>query len=256
MTTAAALLEDTHRIEVDKWDAIAATLVDDARRPLPYADLRDYMRWSPGLRGAADVLGDLRAKRVLELGCGTGQLTTMLALAGAEVFAFDLSPRSTELTRMRLEAHGVHADVRVVAGEAMPYDNAAFDVVIGESVLHHIEPVAGSAELARVARPGAIGVFAEPLGMNPLLRFAREHVPYRSKAPRGADVPLSYDDIARWGSGFSEVRTREVQLLSMFERFFGYDRELALLRRADDYLLARSAVARRMCRYGAITMVR
>src|SRR4051794_7841379 len=116
MTNASATtLQRTHRIEVDKWDAIAATLVDEARRPLPYADLRDYTRWSPGLRGAADALGDLRGRRVLELGCGMGQLTTMLALAGAEVSAFDLSPRSTDITRTRLEAHGVDADVRVAA---------------------------------------------------------------------------------------------------------------------------------------------
>ncbi len=256
MTNAAATLESAHRVEVDKWDAIAATLVDDARRPLPYADLRDYMRWSPGLRGAAEELGDLRGRRVLELGCGSGQLTTMLALAGAELCAFDLSPRSVELARMRLSAHCVTADVRVAAGEALPYADAEFDVVIGESVLHHIQPRAGAAELARVARPGAIGVFGEPLGMNPVLRFARAHLPYRGKAPRGADVPLTYDDIALWGSGFRDVRVREVQLLSMVERCFGYDRELELLRRADDVLLARSAIARRMCRYAAITLVR
>lgn len=256
MTRIAAALQDTHRIEVEKWDAIAATLLDDARRPLPYADLAEYMSRSPGLRGSVEVLGDLRAVRVLELGCGTGRLTTMLARSGADVCAFDLSARSAELTRVRLDAHGVQADVRVAAGEALPYDDEAFDVVIGESILHHIEPVAGSAELARVTRPGGLGVFAEPLGMNPLLRFARGHVPYRAKAPRGADVPLNYSDIAVWGSGFREVRTREVQLLSMFERLFGYDCELPLLRRADDVVLARSALARRMCRYAAITMVR
>ena len=256
MTNSAAALEATHRIEIDKWDAVAATLVEDARRPLPYADLREYARWTPGLRGAADALGDLRGRRLLEFGCCTGKLTTMLALAGADVCAFDLSPRSVELTRMRLQAHGVTGDVRVVAGEALPYDDAAFDIVIGESVLHHIEPTAGSAELARVARPGALGVFAEPLGMNPVLRFARAHLPYRGKAPRGADIPLTYDDIALWGSGFREVRIQEVQLLSMLERCFGYDRQVPLLRRADDVLLARSALARRMCRYAAITLVR
>ena len=92
--------------------------------------------------------------------------------------------------------------------------------------------------------------------MNPVLRFARAHLPYRSKAPRGADVPATYDDIALWGSGFRDVRVREVQLLSMVERCFGYDRELELLRRADDVLLARSAIARRICRYAAITLVR
>jgi len=38
-------------------------------------------------------------------------------------------------------------------------------------------------------------VFIEPLGANGLLKFARDHLPYPNKNPRGANIPLRHKDI-------------------------------------------------------------
>lgn len=249
-------LDEIHEVERSKWDEIAEREIAEVGHARATCDLAGYVAGSPGLTGALEFLGDLRDRRVLEYGCGMGQFTLMLALAGARVTAFDLSPRSVDVTRKRLEAHGAHADVTVAAGEELPFPDAAFEVVVGESVLHHIDPQAGPAELARVIEPGGRAAFGEPMGMNPVLNFAREHLPYRFKAERGADVPLSYDDIRAWGSGFREVHVREVQLLSMVERLFGYDTRIPVLRRADDVLLRRVPRLRRYCRYVALQFVR
>ena len=49
---------------------------------------------------------DIRGKRVLEVGCGMGLHTELMARAGADVVAIDISPKSVEATRTRLAAKG------------------------------------------------------------------------------------------------------------------------------------------------------
>lgn len=57
--------------------------------------------------------------------------------------------------------------------------------------------------------------------MNPVLKFARDHLPYPDKNPRGADRPLGYREICEWVRRFGQVRVEEFQLLSMLERGLG-----------------------------------
>lgn len=249
------MLEEVHAIERTKWDHIAARVMPEASEILP-EEFAEYCACSPGLADAPVHLGDLRGKRVLEYGCGMGKAAVALARSGAQVSAFDLSPASVEVTRARLDANGVQADVIVAAGEALPYADEAFDIVVGESVLHHLDSRFGAPELHRVVAPGGRVAFGEPMGMNPALTFAREHLPYRHKAQRGADRPLTYDDIHAWGERFSQFDYREVQLLSMAERLFGYHRRLEWARHADAALLGRWPALRRFCRYVCMTMTK
>jgi SAM-dependent methyltransferase len=52
-------------------------------------------------------LGDLRGRRILEVGCGTGHLAVEMARRGASVVALDLSPTMIDLARRHAEASGV-----------------------------------------------------------------------------------------------------------------------------------------------------
>jgi glycosyltransferase involved in cell wall biosynthesis/2-polyprenyl-3-methyl-5-hydroxy-6-metoxy-1,4-benzoquinol methylase len=250
-------LEKTYRMERNKWDAIAEQEAAEAASLPPHADFADYARASGRVAdGAAEFLGDLRAKRLLEYGCGLGKFTAVLAKSGADVAAFDISPTSIEVAERRLRLNELEADFTVAAGESLPYDDESFDIVVGIAVLHHLEVGQGSRELHRVLKPGGSALFVEPMGMNPLLNFARDHLPYRHKTPRGADEPLTYDDITAWGERFAEARRDELQLLSMVERLFGYGKRFPRLRRLDRALLARFPGLRRYCRYVTIYMVK
>lgn len=116
--------------------------------------------WFAQPRGAAPYSGlipfeELAGKDVLEIGCGTGVHARLLAQAGARVHAVDLTPTAVELTRARLELHGLEADVREADAEQLPFPDASFDFVWSWGVIHHsahTERVA--AEIARVLRPG------------------------------------------------------------------------------------------------------
>jgi SAM-dependent methyltransferase len=204
----------------------------------------------------AEFLGDLEGRRVLELGCGLGKATALLVKSGANVCAFDISPRSVEVATRRLEANGLRADIVVAAGEDIPYPDESFDRVFGAAILHHLDVERGRRELYRILKPGGKAAFLEPLGTNPIVNFGRKCVPYRHKTPRGADVPLRYSDIEGWGRGFQEFRYREIQLLSMVQRLFGYEQRFDVLHRLDHGLLRRMPALRRFCRYVLIYAVK
>lgn len=249
---------ETYRIERTKWDSLAERALgnDDALSVAGTFD--EAARRDPLLVGVAEFLGTLSGLRVLEYGCGLGKTSVRLARSGAEVSAFDLSPKSIEVARRRAEVNGVAGliDFRVAAGEDLPYADESFDAVFGKAVLHHLDVAVAGPELHRVMKPGSRAAFSEPMGMNPILNVSRDHLPYPKKTPRGADRPLTYADINAWGEPFSIFEFREVQLLSMLERGLGFGKSLPRLRALDDRLLARWPPLRRFCRYVVMKMTK
>ena len=250
-------LERTYAVEVAKWDALASEPTSDERLLVADADFGAYARRDTTTAGMAEFLGDLRGREVLELGSGMGEMTTLLARSGARVTALDISPGSIAVARRRAELHGVDGAIEFVvgAGEELPLPAERFDVVVGKAVLHHLEVGRAAPELHRVLRTGGRAAFSEPLGTNPVIAFARDHLPYPGKNPRGADVPLSYADIRAWEAPFAVAQHREVQLLEMVQRALGL-RPLPRLRRVDDWLLERFPGLGRLCRYVVITMIK
>ncbi|MEM7516124.1 MAG: class I SAM-dependent methyltransferase, partial [Planctomycetota bacterium] len=96
--------------------------------------------------------------RVLDVGCGTGQLSAFLALAGPgrEVFGLDGCRASLDLAdefRDRVQARGLH----FVRGDlfAMPFPPESFDVVVSRGVCHHTpDPTRAIEEITRPVRVG------------------------------------------------------------------------------------------------------
>ena len=249
-------LTETYSVERAKWDAIAEREAAQATELPPDGSFANYAAARSRLAGVAEFIGDIRGKRVLEYGCGLGKCTALLAKSGAHVSAFDLSPASIAVARRRAEANALDAEFFVAGAEQLPFADESFDVALGIAILHHLDIDRSRRELQRVLRPGGRAAFVEPLGMNPILNFARDHLPYRDKTPRGADHPLTYDDIREWGRGFSEFAYRETQLLAMVERVFGHRSRFAGLKRLDDALLERAPFLRRYCRYVVLYVVK
>jgi SAM-dependent methyltransferase len=96
------------------------------------------------------AVAELRPERVLEVGCGWGELAVWIGdETGAEVTAVDLSPRMVELAA---EA-GVTAQLADV--QALPFADGSFDVAVAAWMLYHVpDRERAIVELARVLRPG------------------------------------------------------------------------------------------------------
>lgn len=111
--------------------------------------------------------GDPRLLRgvALDVGCGPGQIPIMMAARwpGLRITGLDAAPAMIEQARKEAASAGVAISFQVLRlgphGEArLPFDDAAFDLVTSNSVLHHVaDSVAFFDEIARVAKPeGAV----------------------------------------------------------------------------------------------------
>jgi ArsR family transcriptional regulator len=100
------------------------------------------------------LLGLMDEKWVVgDLGCGTGQVTSMLAPFVERVIAVDASTEMLDAARDRLQDYD-NVDIRQGALEQLPIDEASLDIALLMLVLHHLpDPVAALSEAARVLRP-------------------------------------------------------------------------------------------------------
>jgi SAM-dependent methyltransferase len=105
----------------------------------------------------ADLAGLAAGHRALDVGCGPGALTGELVarLGAASVAAVDPSEPFVEAAQARHPGVEVH----LAAAEELPFEADAFDAALAQLVVHFMaDPVAGLAEMRRVARPGGVVV--------------------------------------------------------------------------------------------------
>ncbi|MDX9723570.1 MAG: class I SAM-dependent methyltransferase [Myxococcota bacterium] len=121
------------RAAYDRW----STLYDDEPNPLLHLD-------GPAVRNA---VGDVRGRRVLELGCGTGRHSIWLASRGAQVTALDFSTgmlsRAAHQWRQRQELSrpeplGELAFIEHDLSQPLPFETGSFELVLSSLVLEHL----------------------------------------------------------------------------------------------------------------------
>jgi SAM-dependent methyltransferase len=121
----------------------------------------------------ADLAGVEAGRRVLDVGCGPGALTTELVrrVGPASVSAVD--PSDSFVAAARERHPGV--DVRQAAAEELPFEARTFDAALAELVVHFMrDPVAGLREMARVTCSGGVVaacVWDHAGGQGPLAAF-------------------------------------------------------------------------------------
>jgi ubiquinone/menaquinone biosynthesis C-methylase UbiE len=157
------------------FDKIAQTYEPDAVK------LIDRLRLAPGTR-------------VLDVACGTGNLSLPAARAGAIVTGLDIAPNLIETARRRARAKGLKIDFDEGDAEQLPYGDASFDTVVTMfGAMFAPRPEATVAELLRVCRPGGRIAMANwtPKGfIGQMFKVTAAHVP----PPQGIPSPLLWGD--------------------------------------------------------------
>lgn len=166
----------------------------------------DYGHFATYLEpGALEFLERLNVQpgtRMLDVGCGAGQLAIPAARAGIHVTGVDIAPNLIEQARARASAENLAAQFDEGDAEMLPYPDAKFDVVvslIGAMFAPRADRVA--AELLRVCRPGGRIVMANwtPGGhVGQMFKIIGKYVP---PSPL-MDSPLKWGDEATVQSRF------------------------------------------------------
>lgn len=164
--------------------------------------------------GAAEFVRRLEPSpgtRVLDVACGTGNLTLPAARTGAVVTGVDIATNLLEQARSRAAAEGLFVQFDEGDAENLTYPDASFDSVISMfGVMFAPRPELAAAELLRVCRPGGTIALANwtPDGfVGQMFKTIAGHVP----PPAGLPSPIQWGEPARirerLGGGSSEVRT-------------------------------------------------
>ncbi|MCL4233283.1 MAG: methyltransferase domain-containing protein [Deltaproteobacteria bacterium] len=135
-------------------------VMDEAEQALAYAraDFADVNRRF--IDRFIELFGDFESGRVLDLGCGPADIPIRLCreLPGVAIVAADASRAMIEIARADIAAAGLASRIALRLGmvDGSPIDGAAFDAVVSNSLLHHVDkPLEFWSTVANNAKPDA-----------------------------------------------------------------------------------------------------
>lgn len=145
-------------------------------------------------RFAISQFGDLKNKKILDLGCGMGDASIYFALKGAMVSSIDISPKMIGVVKEMAVRNSVGKQIKaeVMVAENLKFKANSFDYVFGNGVLHHVVPNLALKEVHRVLKKGGVAAFVEPLEHNPVINIYR-NIAEKVRTP--TEVPLKFEDL-------------------------------------------------------------
>ncbi|WP_448436462.1 class I SAM-dependent methyltransferase [Mycolicibacterium setense] len=123
-----------------------------------YDLLTRVLGMNPAYRELVAQAGLSGGQRIVEIGCGTGNLTIRAkkACPGADIVGTDPDPRALQRAQRKAKGMNGISFTRAYAQE-LPFDDGGFDLALSSMMLHHLDEAtktAAARELFRVLRPG------------------------------------------------------------------------------------------------------
>lgn len=168
---------------------------------------------APEMRYITQRLGNIKGKRLLDVGCGLGEASVYFAILGADVTSSDLSQGMLDATLRLAQANNVSVKQHVASAEDMQLPSEAkFDIIYAGNLLHHVDIEETITRIKPHLAPGGIFVTWDPLAYNPAINV------YRSMATevRTPDEhPLKWGDIKLFHKHFGTVETKYFWLTTL-----------------------------------------
>ena len=147
---------------------------------LEFSSRSDYVLYLKHLKAYETVLERVDGQRVLEIGCGSGYGSRMLAERAEQVTTVDLDQDSLDYA----QEHNARPNIRYLNAdvlEGISLEDDSFDVAVIFQVIEHIEPRQATAfllEIQRLVKPGGWAFFTTPNKKTRLLPFQKPVNPY------------------------------------------------------------------------------
>lgn len=161
---------------------------------------------APEMRYITQRLGNIKGKRLLDVGCGLGEASVYFAILGADVTSSDLSQGMLDATTRLAQANNVSVKQHIASAEDMQLPpDARFDIIYAGNLLHHVDIEQTITRIKPHLAPGGTLVTWDPLAYNPVINV------YRAMATdvRTPDEhPLKWSDIKLFHKHFRVVETQ------------------------------------------------
>jgi SAM-dependent methyltransferase len=174
--------------------------------------------------------------RVLDVGCGRGSRVAWLCEQGWDAWGYDVVPAYIASGRPFFDRRGWGGErLRLITadGDGVPFDDAAFDIVLSHMVIEHVADLESFvAGVARVTKLGGVGLHAFPAAFRPIEPHL--HQPFVHWLPKGRIRRAAITAAVRTGLGvdyFSELGvTTKAEIYATFsetETFYRLRRTVA-----------------------------
>jgi 2-polyprenyl-3-methyl-5-hydroxy-6-metoxy-1,4-benzoquinol methylase len=169
-------------------------------------------------------MGNLRGKRLLDVGAGLGESSVYFALQGAHVTTTDISPEMVETALKLGDLYGVKLEGVVSIGEDLRVAEGSYDFVYVANVIHHVHDRARLfGQIHKALKPGGRFFSIDPIAYNPVINVYRRMA---TEVRTEDESPLTRSDFALVRQLFSDTGHREFWIASLllFVKYMVVDR--------------------------------
>lgn len=167
------------------------------------------------------LLGDVKDKKILDIGSGHGNTALNLARMGARVTSIDIAPKLIEGCKHRAILHNLEIDFRVMDACELNFDEETFDIILGFRTIHHLPNLKQFYFAAhRCLKKGGYLLVVEPQKYNPFVEFGRRFIKNKEDSRTPTEHPIVPADIRLLKRIFGNLEKKEFEFFKAAALFF------------------------------------
>ena len=169
-------------------------------------------------------MGELKGKRLLDVGSGLGESSVYFALQGAHVTMADISPGMVQTGHEIARKYGVEVEGIVSSAEELDVPAEFYDLVYIANTIHHAQDrELLFQKIHRALKPDGWFFSFDPIAYNPVINVYRRMA---TEVRTEDESPLTVRDLKLARKYFPDVQHREfwVSTLALFLKYYALDR--------------------------------
>lgn len=161
-------------------------------------------------------LGNIKGKKILDVGAGLGESSVYFAMQGAEVYYNDISPKMGEFAQKLAAKYNVELKLMIAPIEKLELYEDFFDIIHCANLIHHVPEVDQEhwiSTMQKALKNNGTLVTWDPLKYNPIINV------YRRMAMEVRTIdekPVGFDLLDLYGKYFTKVEHKEFWLSTLW----------------------------------------